>query len=298
VPPVDGAQARGSRTSWWDPLILATVAIAIFVLHGFQGSLGRDLGTFVYGGEKFADGIPPYAGIFNSVGPLADMLPGAAIWLGGVAGLDPILSARAGFLVLSALGIAALYVLAVDVFEVRAAGWIAATTLLAFGEFLALASGGPREKTAMVFFLICGLSMLLRRRWFATGALVALATLTWQPALLPGLAAVGVGIRLLPRERLRATLFLLLGGAVPSVLAVVYFWSQHALELAVQGFVVINVGYTDQPSIFESYGLVPVLRRDYGPSSAALPRKAEAATQPASCSGCAACDGSSSAACS
>lgn len=270
---MEAAQVRGARfPSRLDPLILFVVAGVIFASHGFQDRFGTDLGTFVYGGEHVADGVPPYRGIFNSVGPLADLLPGIAIRLGDLVGLDPILSARVGFLVVSALCVAALYLLAVDVFDSRAAGWIAATALLASGEFIQLASSGPREKTPMVLFVIGALLMIRRRRWFAAGALVALATLTWQPALLPGLTAAAVGIMLQSSERLRAGARFLVGGAVPSAVTLLYFWAESTLHLAWQGFVVINAGYTESSSLFDqSYPLLPTLRREYGPSLWLIP---------------------------
>ena len=62
---------------------------------------------------------PPYVGIFNSVGPLADAVPGLAIWLGHFVGADPILSARLFFTVLSALCCSLLCVLARDTLRSR-----------------------------------------------------------------------------------------------------------------------------------------------------------------------------------
>ena len=97
---------------------------------------------------------PPYVGIFNSVGPLADAVPGLAIWLGGFVGVDPVLSARLFFPVLSALCCALLCVLARDTFGSRAAGLLAPAVFLTFECFIELASSGPREKTTMVVFLL------------------------------------------------------------------------------------------------------------------------------------------------
>ena len=130
------------------------VALVVYALHGYDGVLDRDLGVFSYGGMQVARGTPPYVGIFNSVGPLADAVPGLAMWLGDFVGADPILSARLFFTVLSALCCSLLCVLARDTLQSRTAGLIAPALFLTFEDFLRLASDGPREKTTMVLFML------------------------------------------------------------------------------------------------------------------------------------------------
>ena len=65
-----------------DPALAGLVALVVYGLHGFHGTLDRDQGTFVYAGQEVARGTPPYAGIFNSVGPLGDMVAGSGVRLG------------------------------------------------------------------------------------------------------------------------------------------------------------------------------------------------------------------------
>lgn len=232
-----------------DPLLVGLVSFVVYALHGNQGPLGRDLGVFTYGGEHVAKGVPPYVGIFNSVGPLADAIPGAAIWLGNIVDADPILVARLAFMVISALCCALVCVLARDVFLSRAAGFVAPAVFLTFLRFTDLASSGPREKTPMVLFLLLALILLLRRRWLAAGLFGALATLTWQPSLavvLVAFVATVVVHGLRRREAWDAVVGFLAGGSIPSVLTVAYFLSQGALKIAVDGFLVVNL-YTRQP---------------------------------------------------
>src|SRR3954471_8795049 len=95
-----------------DPAVAGLVALVVYALHGFQGSLWRDPATFVYGGQQVAAGTPPYQGIFNSVGPLGDMTAGVGIGLGRLVGLGDLTGARLIYLVLSAGCVAALSVLA------------------------------------------------------------------------------------------------------------------------------------------------------------------------------------------
>ncbi len=240
---------RGHR--WGDPTVVGLVALVVYALHGYDGVLDRDLGVFTYGGMHVAQGSPPYVDLFNSVGPLADAVPGLAIWLGHLVDADPVLSARLGFTVISALCCSLLCVLARDTLGSRTAGFLAPALFLTFEDFLRLASDGPREKTTMVLFLLGCLILLGRRRWALAGACAALATLTWQPVLAVTLGAV-VAAALLDQQDRRSRILLrfTLGGLVPSLATVSYFLAAGALAQAVDGFIVINAAYTRQPSFF------------------------------------------------
>ena len=247
-----------------DPLMVGLVALVVYTLHGFQGALSRDLGVFTYGGEQLQHGTPPYVGIFNSVGPLADAIPGLAIWLGHLAGIAPVQSARLFFTVLSAACCALLCVLARDTFGSRAAGLLAPAFFLTFERFIELASSGPREKTAMVVFLLAGLILSGRRRWAAAGVLTALATLTWQPALFVAVAAVVVAVLVGDDRRVRALTRFVLGGAATTAVFVAWFALEGALHQAFEGFVIVNLLYTSQPSAVSNPAWVwRMLWRDY-----------------------------------
>jgi hypothetical protein len=239
------------RHRWGDPAVTGLVALVVYALHGYDGVLTRDLGVFSYGGMHVARGTPPYVGVFNSVGPLADAVPGFAIWLGHFVDADPILSARLFFTLLSALCCSLLCVLARDTLGSRAAGFIAPALFLTFEDFLRLASDGPREKTTMVVFLLGCLILLGRRRWALAGACAALATLTWQPVFAVTLGALAAATLLDQGDRRsRILLRFTLGGLVPSLATVSFFLAAGALPQAVDGFIVINAAYTRQPSFF------------------------------------------------
>jgi len=254
LPPND-RERRRPRHRWGDPVLTGVIALVVYALHGYDGVLTRDLGVFSYGGMHVAHGTPPYVGIFNSVGPLADAVPGLAIWLGHFVDADPILSARLFFTVLSALCCSLLCVLARDSLGSRAAGFMAPALFLTFEDFLRLATDGPREKTTMVLFLLGCLILLGRRRWALAGACAALATLTWQPVFAVTLAALAAATLLERRDRRsRILLRFTLGGLVPSLATVCFFLAAGALSPAIDGFIVINAAYTRQPSFFSDPG--------------------------------------------
>jgi hypothetical protein len=237
-------------------VLVGLVSLGVYAMHGYNGNLGRDLALFTYGGEHVAKGVPPYVGVFNSVGPLADAVPGLAVWLGHLVDVGPLLAIRVLFTLLSALCCALLCVLARDTFGSRAAGLLAPAVFLTFERFLELASDGPREKTTMVLFLLATLILAGRRHWLAAGVFTALATLTWQPVFLVAFAAVVVAIVTTRRNRTGSLLRFLVGGMIPSALTVVWFVLAHALTIAWNGFYVVNVRYTSQPSAFSQPGLV------------------------------------------
>ena len=247
--PADVVSARSGRVA--DPVLAAAVALVVYGLHGFEGLLDRDRGTFVYGGQQFAHGVPPYAGIFNSVGPLGDALAGVGIRLGHLVGAGPVLSARGLYLLLSVGCVAMLSALAREVFASRAAGLVAPAVFLTFENFLDLATNGPREKTAMVLFLEGALFLALRRHWLGSGVLVALATLTWQPVLAPAVTAVVVLVALGRPRRLRPAVRFVAGGVLTTSVVAGYFLAEGALKVALWGFLLVNVGYTDQPSFYD-----------------------------------------------
>jgi len=71
----------------WGP-VLAAVGTVVFLLHGYGGILTRDLALYAYGGQQFAEGVPPFVAVLNRAGPLAHMVPGAATWFGRLVGAD------------------------------------------------------------------------------------------------------------------------------------------------------------------------------------------------------------------
>jgi len=230
-----------------DPLvyILAFAALIVYVLNGFDGGLTRDLAIYSYSAQKVADGVPPYLGILNRAGPLAHLIPAIGVAGARVAGFDDVLGMRLLFMLFAIASVSVTYVLGHEFFESRLAGLAASTALLSFQGFITYATTGPREKTLMVFFLLCCLLGLAKRKWFAAGASISLAALVWQPALLVGLAAFGVTVAALRSgERTPALVRFAVGGLVPAALCTIYFAAVGALREFVDAYLLINARYT------------------------------------------------------
>ena len=235
-----------------DPLtvLCAVAAFVIFLPHGFDGALTLDLGIYGYGGQQVAEGVLPYVGVVNRVGPLADLLAGAGAFVSGGLGIDEVLGMRLVFMMLSITCIVLVYVLARELFSCRLFGLVAAAALLSFQGFIDYATYGPREKTAMVMFVLASLLSMTYQRWLTTGVLISLATLVWQPALFALIAGARVVILLGTRRQdwLPAMVRVLVGGAIPMAVVVGTYAAAGELSAFLDCFIVINAFYTHQPS--------------------------------------------------
>lgn len=244
----------GAVTRRLDPLgpALALVSGAVFWLRGFDGVLTRDLALYAYAGQQVADGVPPYVGVMNRSGPLAHLVPGAGAWLGDVLDVDDLLAVRVVMLLVSVLVVWGTYVLAREVFGSRVVGASAALFVATMPAFVLYAAGGPRDKTTMMLFLTVALGATVRGRWGWAGACLALATLTWQPAFLPGAATVGIAAILAPGRRAASLLRVAGAGIVTTLVFVVGFALAGALPEALDGFIRIHLTATYQPGLAEN----------------------------------------------
>jgi len=253
-----GQVARVRRLDWWGPT-LTLVGIVIFLLHGFGGLLTRDLALYAYGGQQFAEGVPPYVGVLNRAGPLAHMVPGFGAMIARALGTDDLLTMRVLMMALSAVAVWLTYLLGRDAFRSRLAGVAAAVTLLTFQGFVTYATGGPREKTTMMLLVVCVLFAVVHRRWAWAGAAVALATLTLQPAFVVGTIAVvsAVLVGLPGRKKIGGLLRFAFGGVLATAAMVAYFVSVDALDAFFDGFLFLNATSTRQMGLIEYLGYDP-----------------------------------------
>lgn len=244
----DGVRSGGaSRLRAIDPLVpvVAVVSVVVYVLHGFQGALTRDLGIYSYAGQQVAEGVPPYLGVLNRAGPLAHVLPGVGALVARVGGLDDVLTMRVLFMLFATAAVVVAYLLGRDLFRSRSAGLVTAGAMLAFHGFIQYASNGPREKTPMTLFVLGALWAVTHRRWFTAGVLTSLATLCLQTAFFSTFTAVVVGALLLARGgRVRALVRIALGGLAPVAVLGSWFALAGSLRATWDGFYGINRRYT------------------------------------------------------
>ncbi|QBR93659.1 hypothetical protein EXE57_16290 [Nocardioides euryhalodurans] len=254
-------------------VLVALAATGVFLLHGFRGNLGQDAAVYAYAGQRVADGVPPYVGILNRSGPLAHLVPGVGALVGRVVGTDDLLAMRVLLALVSVASVWLAYLVARDWCGSRLAGLVAGTTMLTFGGFVHYATYGPREKTTMIFCILLTLWAIGRRRWVTAGVGTALATLTWQGAFFPLVVAALVALLLLPgrRSTLSALGRYLGAGVVVTAVTLLGFWVVGALRAFLEGFLLVNLGYTEQRGLLEAWARVPeILRPVYGWSTVLL----------------------------
>ncbi|MFC4783301.1 ArnT family glycosyltransferase [Nocardioides sp. MAHUQ-72] len=240
-----------SRLRGLDPLVplTAVVALAVYVTHGFDGGLTRDLGVYAYGGQQVAEGVPPYVAIVNRAGPLAHFLPGIGAWVARLVGVDDVLGMRVFFLLIAVACVVVTYLLARDVFRSRATGVVAAAALLSVRGFVIYATYGPREKTPLVLFCALALLAVVHRRWATAGFCIALATLTWQPAFFALGAGAAVAALLQAERRLGSLVRIAVGGLAPLLAVVAAYAVVGDLKFFIDDFVLVNARYTEQVSL-------------------------------------------------
>ena len=239
------------RLRWLDPWtgVVCLVAAVTYLLHGFDGALTRDLGVYSYAGQTVADGVPPYVGILNRAGPLAHLVPGIGAFAARGVGVDEVFGMRFLLMLIAVAAVGVTYRLGRDVFRSQIAGLTAAAALLCCHGFITYATYGPREKTTMVLFLICGLLAMTHQRWVWTGVFIALGTLTWQPVFFAAIAGALVALLLGMRAgRLRALVALAVGGLIPTAITVAAYAAGGHLRLLIDDFLLINARYTEQIS--------------------------------------------------
>ncbi|MBO0884599.1 MAG: hypothetical protein J2P17_30550, partial [Mycobacterium sp.] len=68
-PKVGGLEAAGGLTA-------VAIAAVVYSQFDLRGPLARDSAIYVYGGQQFIHGVPPYASIMDPKGPISGILCG------------------------------------------------------------------------------------------------------------------------------------------------------------------------------------------------------------------------------
>ena len=228
--------------------LVCVVSAVVYALHGFAGNMPRDSAFYIYGGQLVAEGVPPYVGLFDRTGPIAQLLPGAGVLGARLVGGDDIVGVRLLFMLITVACVAVAYLLGRDLFRSRVAGLAAAAAVLSFNSFNFYATSGPREKTFMALCLLAVLLALVHQRWATIGLLIAIGTLTWQPMFFGAFAGTVVAALLGVRTgKWRALLRVAVGGAVPTAVTVLAFLAVGHFRTFIEAFLLVNARYTSQP---------------------------------------------------
>jgi hypothetical protein len=228
-----------SAREWAGVLLSLGIAIALYTRFGFDDSLMRDEAIYVYAGQQLADGVPPFASIFDPKMPLASLISGAATSVGHLFGVNDVLAVRTAYFVCACLTVVAVYSLVLRLWRSPLAGLVAATVFATFRGFAIDAMGGPNAKTPGILFAVASMALLAHRRWFWAAFVGSLALLVWQPLAIYAVVAIAVAPLMAPvGERRRAVGLAIAGAAVPLVLTTLCFAFAGALGKLVEAAIV------------------------------------------------------------
>jgi hypothetical protein len=244
------------------------VAVVLFTRFSINQRLWRDEAIYVYGGQRFAHGVPPYVSIFDPKAPLATMFAGLAATAGRVLGVNDIHLIRLEFFVFSCLTVLAVYVLAYRLWRSVAAALLAAVVFVSFPIFAQDAIGGPDAKTPAILAMVVTMWLLLERRWFWAGVAAAITALVWQPLFVFPIAALALpALMTKPERRRRSVLVAAAGVAIPTGIVGVYFLAVGAFGKLIEATVTFPLtGNHHVPfSLHQRYHhMTSVIWRSYG----------------------------------
>jgi hypothetical protein len=249
-------------------LLSLGIGVALYTRFGFDDSLRRDEAIYVYAGQQLAEGVPPFASIFDPKTPLAAIIAGAAAALGDVFGVDDVRAIRAAYFVCACLTVVAVYFLVLRLWRSPLAGLVAATVFASFRGFAIDAAGGPNAKTPGILFAVVCMALLAQRRWFWAAFVGSLAFLVWQPLVIYTATAIAVAPLMAPAgERRRPFGLAVAGAAVPVVLTTLYFALAGALGKLVVATIVFpatGIRRGTRSLTGRLHHIATVVQHDYG----------------------------------
>ena len=173
--PRDPSYSRGPRRGrlrGFDPLIPLTGSCAalVYVGHGFDGYLTRDLGVYATAASRSPRACRRTSRSSTAPARWPTCSRASARGSPGWSASTTSVGMRVLFMLFAAASVAAAYLLGRDLFRSRLAGLAAAAALLCLKGFVIYATGGPREKTPLVLFcLLAALLAVVHRRWAPAG---------------------------------------------------------------------------------------------------------------------------------
>ncbi|MGH8859706.1 MAG: hypothetical protein ACRDVG_00465 [Jatrophihabitantaceae bacterium] len=200
-----------------------TIAAVVYSQFNLYGLLGRDAAIYVYGGQRFTHGVPPFASIMDPKGPISGILCGFGVAIARLAGHNDVLVIRAEFCAMSILAVLGIYLLVLEMWHSAIAGVVAAAVFTSFKMFAYDALGGPDGHTPGIVFVIFALWLTVRRSWYWAGVAASLAFFSWQPLFFYPVIAFVCAIVWSPERRRRAAGWSLAGLATPFVVLIVYY---------------------------------------------------------------------------
>lgn len=223
------------------PLFLFLAAfVVLWQYDPLHRSIYQDPGIFAYLSQLVAQGLAPHQYAFNEQTSLTFLLGGAAMRLGALVGVHPLLAFRAVSMLVMACAVVLTYRVGALLTRSRVAGFLAGVILLGYEGFNVRAATTLEPKGLMLVLGLATLYFLYRHKWFFAGACACAAGLAWQIAwgyliIAVLLAAIQGGATLHARARAAGlTLLAVLG--VFALYALYFVWHHAYIEMLQQTF--------------------------------------------------------------
>src|SRR5215210_3060404 len=114
---------RASVRTILPPVLVFALAAFVYSRYSLDGELARSDAVYLYGGQKFAEGVPPYVSIFDVVTPLGPMLAGLGVLISKWLGWSDITTARLLFLFIGCFVVTVVYLLGNGLFRSQRVGF-------------------------------------------------------------------------------------------------------------------------------------------------------------------------------
>ena len=166
-------------------LALALVA-AEYALHYniFLQAIPHDTTYHIYAAQQILEGHAIYRDVAIIKAPLSDFATAFALVVGRLLDISDIMSARLMSLLAEMATVCVTYWSGRVLFRSRAVGLIAGLILAGWDFYGLRAVTGPEPKAFLILFALPAFVFIAQKRWLLAGGCAALATLSWQPALM------------------------------------------------------------------------------------------------------------------
>jgi hypothetical protein len=241
----DMTKIRGTAQAAF--LAIGLFSLLVFWLYGLDLPVRRDNAVYLYAGQQLLNGEPPYISILDQKTPLTTFVTAFSLVVTSPIADDQVIGMRIAFIAMSIATTLLTFQLARKLFPHTAVAVLAPLAMLGFHGFVLQGAMGGEPKTVFLLCFVCALLFLAYKRWFWAGMFSALCVLTWQPAAIVALTALAFAGMQSKQHRVGALAWLVLGGAVPTVLLVGYFTAVGAFEEFFRSVLVLPI-YQETPN--------------------------------------------------
>jgi hypothetical protein len=198
--------------------------------HPMTRAISGDNALYVYIAQSIVRGQVPYRDVVDIKGPGSVYISAAAMIAGRLFGVRDFLADRLAQILMTGLLCSVTFLVAVDYLRSRMAALIVVLVPLMVPKFMIWMAEGGQPKLSMLLCGMLAMLMISRDRPFWAGWWSMCSCLCWQPGLLFGGTAFLIFSKYLTSWRDKRALKVLVGGATPLAMTLLYLWRIGSLK--------------------------------------------------------------------